>query len=249
MSISIINVIKMRNPVFAIGLILVLMLGFGCIDPFWDNPEEETEPEPPKEEETPAPSFVIVSPDEGEVVSTEEDYGTVDLVLSTSNLIIKPAGSSGHKVGEGHLTISIDNQEPINVYSKSYSLEGVEPGKHTLTIRLVHNDGTDYSPMIVKTVSFYVEKVSNEYIGKNYTVVIQDFAYDPETITVNKGDFITWENEGAYPRSATSSGVFDTQIIAPGESMTLLMNVSGTHEYFSLTHMAMKGTVIVNEVN
>lgn len=238
----------MKNPVFAVGLILVLMLGFGCIDPFWETPEEETVPEPPKEE-TPVPSFVIVGPDEGEVVSTEEDYGTVDLVLSTTNLIIKPPGSTGQKTGEGHFILILDDQGPVNIYTKSYSLEGVEPGKHTLTIRLVHNDGSDYSPMIVKTVSFYLEKVSTEYVPKNYTVVINDFEYEPDTITVNQGDYITWKNEGAYPRSATATDVFDTDVIAPNESITLPMNITGTHEYFSLTYYAMKGTVVVNEVD
>lgn len=238
----------MKNSILVLGLFFILMVGFGCIDPFWEGPEPEPEPEPPEEEVKPVPSFMVIGPDEGEVVQTEEDYGTVDIVLSTSNLIIKPPGSTGQRTGEGHFVITLDSQDPIDVYTKSYSLEGVEPGKHTLTIRLVHNDGSDYSPMIVKTVSFYVEKISTEYVPENYTVVIKDFSYEPETITVNQGDYITWKNEGAYPRSATATDVFDTDVIAPGDSVTLPMNITGTHEYFSLTYYAMKGTVVVNEV-
>jgi plastocyanin len=238
----------MRNLVLSFGIILVMLFGFGCIDPFWDQvPAEEPQIEPPKEVTPATPSFVVVGPDEGEVVQSEKDYAPVEIVLSTSDLIIKPAGSTIQKIGEGHFTISVDDQEPISVYSKSYTLEGVEPGKHTLTIKLVHNDGADYSPPIVKTVSFYVEKVSTEYVGKDYTVVINDFEYDPKTITVTKGDRITWKNEGAYPRSATATNVFDTDVIAPGASVTLSMNITGTHEYFSLTYYAMKGVVIVHE--
>ncbi len=242
MTIRIINVIKMRGLILIFGIMLLL---FGCIDFGGGAPEEEVIVEEPKEEPVAAPSFVIVGPDEGEVLETATDYGSVEIVLSTSNLIIKPDGTSSNMVGQGHFAVSVDSEAPVHIFSKTHTLEGVEPGGHTLRIELVHNDHSSYSPAIVKTVNFYVEKGSGGYAGKDYKVTIHDFSYEPETITVAKGDRITWENKGAYPRSATYVGVFDTEVIGPGESATVTMEEAGTFEYLSLTYSAMKGTVVV----
>jgi plastocyanin len=240
-----INVIKMKMLVLALGILILLS---GCIDLGGEVPEEEEEAAPAPEPVARTPSFTIVSPDEGEVITTETDYGSIDVALSTSDLIIKPEGSAPNKVGEGHFAISVDDGDTLHIFSKTYILEGVEPGSHTLRVELLHNDHTSYSPPTVKTVNFYVEKVSTEYVPKDYTVTIHDFNYEPETITVNVGDRVTWVNEGSYPRSATYTGVFDTEVISPGNSATVAMKTAGTFEYYSLTHMAMKGTVVVEEV-
>lgn len=236
----------MRGLVFIFGILILL---FGCIDLGGEAPVEEVEEPEPEAKIIPTPSFIIVSPDEGEVFTTGTGYGSVEVMLSTSNLIIKPPGSAPNTVGDGHFTMSVDGGEAVHVASKTYTLEGIEPGSHTLRVELVHNDHSSYSPAIVKTVNFYVEKVSTEYVPKDYTVKIYDFSYDPETITVNIGDRVTWVNEGSYPRSATYTGAFDSEVIAPGESATVTMEVAGTFEYFSLTHMAMTGTIVVNEVD
>jgi len=236
----------MKSLVFVFGILILL---FGCIDFGGQAPQEnETVVEPPPQI-APAPSFIIITPDEGEVLTTDAEYGSVDIVLSTSNLIIKPSGTTVNEAGEGHFAISVDGGDAVHVFSKTYTLEGVESGTHTLRVELVNNDHTPYSPSVVKTVNFYIEKTSAEYVPKDYTVTIHDFSYDPETITVNVGDRVTWENKGAYPRSATYVGVFDTEVIGPGESATVTMEKAGAYEYLSLTYSAMKGTIVVNEVD
>ncbi len=225
----------------------IMLLTFGCIDLGGEAPEEEQPVEPVPEPVVRAPSFSIISPDEGEVISTDGEYGSLDVVLSTSDLIIKPDGSSPNKIGEGHFSVAVDGGEAVHVFSKTHTLEGVGAGSHTLRVELLNNDHTSYSPPVIRTVNFYVEESSAEYIPKDYTVTINDFSYDPETITVTRGDRVTWENKGAYPRSATHTGVFDTEVIAPGESATVTIDTVGTFEYYSLTYMAMKGTVVVEE--
>ncbi len=234
----------MKTLVLAFGIMLLLA---GCIDFGGEQPVEEEQVTPEPEPKAAMPSFSVISPDEGEVVATELEYGDVGLVLSTSNFIIKPLGSAPNKVGEGHFVVTVDSGDAIHIFSKTHTLEGVQPGSHTLRVELVNNDHTSYSPPIVKTVNFYVEKMTTEYVPKDYTVTIKDFSYDPKTIEVNVGDRVTWVNEGAYPRSATYTGVFDTEVIGPGGSATVTMTTPGTFEYYSLTHMAMKGTVIVEE--
>jgi len=234
----------MKQLVLIFGMLLLFA---GCIDLGGGQPAEEEPVEPVPEPKVVNPAFTIISPDEGEVITTEFEYGNVGLVVSTSNLIIKPESSAPNKVGEGHFAVSVDGGSSIHVFSKTYMVEGIEPGPHTLRVELVNNDHTSYSPPVVKTVNFYIEKVVVEYIPRDYTVTIKEFSYDPQTITVNVGDRITWVNNGAYPRSATFTGVFDTEVIAPGGKATVQMTVPGTFEYYSLTHMAMKGTVIVEE--
>ena len=76
----------MKTLVLAFGIMLLLA---GCIDFGGGQPVEEEQVTPEPEPKVITPSFTVISPDEGEVVNTELEYGNVDLVLSTSNLIIK----------------------------------------------------------------------------------------------------------------------------------------------------------------
>jgi len=237
-------VVEMKRLLFFFGIMFLLL---GCIGG-GETPQNETNVTPTQEKPTVVmPSFILIGPDEGEVFTTEGDYGSINVVLSTSNLIIRPAGTRPNKIGEGHFAISLDNGDKTYIFTKNYVLDGISPGAHTLRVELVHNDNSPYSPPIVKTVNFYIEKAVTEYVPKEYVVIIHDFSYEPETITVNVGDTITWVNNGAYPRSATYTGVFDTQIIPPGQNASVKMTTPGTFRYYDLTFMAMKGTVIVNQ--
>lgn len=224
-----------------IALLLVFAVFFGCLggeQPPVENVTNETPPEPP----APTPSFTIVAPALGEQFETDDELADIEVTLSTNNLLIKPAGGAA-KPGEGHFHYILDNGDPVPVYSKTHTIYGVETGDHILEIVMVHNDHTPYTPEIKQTVTFSV--VQAEYIPESYGVSIKDFSYEPEVITIKVGDSITWTNDGAYPRSATSTDNFDSGIIAPGESYTHAFTEAGTYEYFALSHMAMKGTVVV----
>ena len=192
------------------------------------------------------PSFTIVSPDESEVISTTEEQASVDVVLSTSNLVLRQSGTK--TVGEGHFVFTLDDTDTFPVYAKIFTLENVAEGEHVLKIELVHNDGSSYVPSITRSVGFYVEKEVTEYVPVEYTVYMDDFSYDPEDITVNVGDTVTWVNEGAYPRSATCTGMFDSEMIGPGESASVVMTTAGECDYFSLNHPPMTAHITVNEV-
>jgi plastocyanin len=89
----------------------------------------------------------------------------------------------------------------------------------------------------------------DEYVPVNYKVTINDFEYNPSSLTVKSSDTITFTNEGAFPRSATSffdgKEVFDTDVLGPGKSATITVYQLGTFEFYSTTHRAMTGTVTV----
>lgn len=230
------------RKLIAFGVLLIFM--FGCF-----GPEPEIELPEENETEEPAvilPSFDIISPDADEVISTTEEYGTVDVVLSTKNLVLRQSGTK--KIGEGHFVFTLDDADTFSVYSKVFTLENVAPSEHILKIELVHNDGSSYAPSITRSVRFYVEQESTEYIPVEHTVYIYDFSFEPEDITVNVGDTVTWVNQGQYPRSALCANIFDSGVVTSGESASVVMTLAGDCEYISYNYPTMIAHITINEV-
>lgn len=232
-----------------ISMLLCSILLFGCIDLGGGSQEvpDETVEEPEVKENVPNPAFNIVSPLDGETITSDEEFSEVTVSIAVQNLVLKTPGGSAKK-GEGHFHFVLDNGDPVIVTTKTYTLKGLESGEHTLKVELMNNDHTPYSPSVKRTVKFTIEGGAREYEPTDYTVKIKDFSYEPANIVVNVGDRVTWVNEGAYPRSATCSGKFDTMVIAPKQNATITMDQPLDCEYFSLTHMAMKGHIKVEKV-
>jgi len=229
------------NKPLALSLLALLVFS-GCISLGAQAPQpQQNNTAPPA---APIPSFTIIEPVSGDSVLSVDDTADVSVVLSAQNLSIKPSGPSSNP-GEGHFRISLDDGAFVSFYSKSYTLAGVGVGTHSIRVELVNNDNTPYYPPIARTVTFDVRPAHPVYAPQSYEVEITDFSFDPQNITVKVGDSITWENQGSYPRSATSTGNFDTKVMAPGGSATLNFTKEGTFNYFSLTYTMMRGTVTV----
>jgi plastocyanin len=78
-----------------------------------------------------------------------------------------------------------------------------------------------------------------------HVVVIKDFRFIPETLTVNAGDKIVWKNEDRAPHTATAQGVFDSGTIPYGKDWTWVAEGKGTFGYICTLHPRMKATLIV----
>jgi len=77
-------------------------------------------------------------------------------------------------------------------------------------------------------------------------VKIQDFAFNPATITVKKGDTVTWQNsDSATHRVVSDDGTFDLGDQASGATVKFTFTKSGTFNYHCSIHSSMKGVVIV----
>lgn len=78
-------------------------------------------------------------------------------------------------------------------------------------------------------------------------VAIQDFAYNPETITIKAGQSVTWTNLDSAPHTATGQDrdVLQSGTLNQGESYTQTFDTPGTYEYFCEFHPNMKGVVVV----
>jgi plastocyanin len=77
-------------------------------------------------------------------------------------------------------------------------------------------------------------------------VTIEDFAFGPQTVTINVGDRVTWTNRDAVEHTATATnGSFDTGNIGEGDSAGVRFTVAGTYRYLCTPHPTMTGTVVV----
>jgi LPXTG-motif cell wall-anchored protein len=78
------------------------------------------------------------------------------------------------------------------------------------------------------------------------TVTISDFEFTPDTVTVNEGDSVTFNNDGPTVHTATADdGSFDTGSLRKGESGSATFTSAGTITYFCQPHPFMKGKVVV----
>ena len=79
------------------------------------------------------------------------------------------------------------------------------------------------------------------------TVTIQNFAYNPVTITISKGQTVTWTNMDSAPHTITSTtGDFNSGPISQGQTFSHTFNNAGTFEYSCTIHPSIPhGKVIV----
>ena len=81
--------------------------------------------------------------------------------------------------------------------------------------------------------------------GTSHTVAIDGVKYDPETLTINRGDTVVWINKDPFPHTVTSKGAFDSQSIAAGKSWKYTPRKAGEFAYICKFHPNMKGTLTV----
>src|SRR5215203_3988749 len=75
---------------------------------------------------------------------------------------------------------------------------------------------------------------------------IQDFFFSPADVTVEPGTTVTWVNEGTVPHTVTSDdGQFDSGVLMPGDSYTVMFKGQGTITYHCAIHPSMSGSVTV----
>ncbi|MBI5228446.1 cupredoxin domain-containing protein [Candidatus Micrarchaeota archaeon] len=228
---------------FAILGVAFLLL-FGCFSS--PPPENTTNTTPVVTVKN--PSFTISSPQEGDIINAQTS-ADITLVLSTQNLLLKSPGGAAKK-GEGHFRVTVDDAEPAVLSSKSYTINALSVGEHTIKVQLYNNDKTPYLPQLIRTVHFSITPaVPSVYVPKTYTVTMNDLSYDPVVLSVNVGDSITFVNSGSRPASATAlipgKQVFNTQVIGPGKNATVTVTEIGEFEYYSLINPIMRGKIIV----
>jgi len=81
------------------------------------------------------------------------------------------------------------------------------------------------------------------------TIIIQNFAFHPASLTVAPGTKVTVTNEDSTTHTVTATGAkaFDTGDIAPGKTTTFTAPAtSGAYPYICEIHQYMQGTLTVS---
>jgi plastocyanin len=80
-------------------------------------------------------------------------------------------------------------------------------------------------------------------------IVIKDFHFSPETLTVKSGEKVTWINRGEEPHTVVSvekqfkkSSALDTD-----QEFAITAGAPGTYTYFCSVHPKMTGTIVVEK--
>ena len=77
-------------------------------------------------------------------------------------------------------------------------------------------------------------------------VSIEDFFFSPADVDVQAGTTVTWVNEGNVAHTVTSDdGQFDSGVLMPGDSYTVVFMGRGTITYHCAIHPSMRGSVTV----
>jgi amicyanin len=83
--------------------------------------------------------------------------------------------------------------------------------------------------------------------GQTKTVAIENFTFNPPTLTVKAGTTITWTNKDDIPHGiASSSNAFTrSKALDTDDSFSFTFTTPGTYQYFCYIHPHMVGTVVV----
>ena len=82
------------------------------------------------------------------------------------------------------------------------------------------------------------------------TVNITNHTFDPKQLNVGVGTTVTWTNGDTEAHTVTAdNGLFDSGVLAPGESYSIWLGGLGTVTYHCDIHPDMKGSVVVGEAS
>jgi plastocyanin len=78
-------------------------------------------------------------------------------------------------------------------------------------------------------------------------VIIENFTFSPDTLTVPIGTEVTWENRDDIPHTVTSDDktTFASSLLDTGDHFSFTFNAAGTFDYFCSVHPMMTAKVIV----
>jgi plastocyanin len=84
--------------------------------------------------------------------------------------------------------------------------------------------------------------------GETFEVSIEDFAFDPASVTISPGDTVRWTNMDSDDHTVTDS-TFESGMLGEGDSYEFTFTETGTFEYYCSIHPEMEGTVTVTAGN
>jgi amicyanin len=82
--------------------------------------------------------------------------------------------------------------------------------------------------------------------AKTMEVMIDNFKFGPEALTVPVGTTVTWTNRDDIPHTVVSTeGVFKSKVLDTDEKFSFTFAKAGAYDYFCSIHPKMVGKVVV----
>jgi len=79
-----------------------------------------------------------------------------------------------------------------------------------------------------------------------HRIVVEDFAFSPDTLTVKAGDSVEWVNRDIAPHTATAEGGgWDSGSLSKRQRFRLVLAEDGTVAYRCTFHPEMRGSIAV----
>jgi plastocyanin len=158
--------------------------------------------------------------------------GASDLAIGLGEL-----NESGY-TGVATLHDNGDGTTAVSVYlTEEYSAADTETGEDMGTPAMEEgmDMGTPASDQSADTAA-----------AAQVAVSIVNFAYDPNPVTVNVGDTITWTNNDGVPHTVTANdGSFQSGTLQPGQTFSFTFTAPGSIDYHCEFHANMSGQVVV----
>jgi plastocyanin len=77
------------------------------------------------------------------------------------------------------------------------------------------------------------------------TVNIDNFTFEPSTLTVKVGTTVSWKNRDDIPHTVVSAGKFRSKPLDTGDGFSFTFTATGDYAYFCSLHPHMTGTIKV----
>lgn len=90
----------------------------------------------------------------------------------------------------------------------------------------------------------YKPKTNTNTTGTGTNVTIQNFAFSPSTLTITKGQTVTWTNEDSVAHQIASD-TFNSNLMSNGQTFSFTFDTVGTFNYRCSIHPTMTGQIIV----
>ena len=95
-------------------------------------------------------------------------------------------------------------------------------------------------------LAVYGKGASTQPVADANEIVIQNFAFEPSTLTVKAGATVTWVNRDDEPHTATATDKrFNSKTLENGDRFSTEFKAPGTYKYYCALHPKMTGQVIV----
>jgi plastocyanin len=99
---------------------------------------------------------------------------------------------------------------------------------------------------LIATTFLLVHANTKPVSGQANEIVIQNFSFQPATLTIKAGTKVTWVNRDDDPHTATATDKsFNSKTLDTGDHFSLEFTKPGIYNYYCALHPKMTGKVIV----